>query len=280
MRKKMSKTKVLTSFSGKFGDILWSLATVKHISDVYKEKVDFACMPEYKSLLGLIEDQPYISKVFVVTDWACMGSPHGDQPWQPPDHVSKGYQHAYHLGYRSHPSHLLGGPNAQLIDFIANQQGLKLVDPVVPFLFTKGVYDHIKKPYVSYAFNQMYHEEKMLFLNKLIYELQKSGQVTDLLFVDVDKFPWIMAADVIQNSIMFIGCRSANYVIAHGLGKNILSFEPHPERNATGSMGTVFGCSYGKEFSISLALTSNIYLAVESSVGLVLDCLIHNFVNS
>lgn len=249
----MSK-RVLVTFPGKFGDILWSLATAKHIANVYQTKVDFGIMPQYHTLLLFLSQQEYIKKVFTIDDWECTGSPHGDQPWSAPARLEQEYDHTYHLGYRGHPSALIGGPNVQLIDFIAMQHGFKLLPPVLPFMIALDGFalDRVRKPYVAYAFNEYMYEHKLSFLNLL------RSRTQDVNYVDVGSLPWSISAATIKHSALFLGCRSSNWVIANGLNKPILTFEPHPERNLTGTMGSVFGCSYGQEHAIVLSQVNDI----------------------
>ena len=136
----------LATFSGKIGDILWSLPTVRELGKRYGP-MDFAVMPQYESLLGLLDAQDYIEHAFVIPEWVCWGSPHGDQPWEAPvevlskrhtlsvdldvkgdTHMMMGYEtdHVYHLAYRAHPG--IGAPAMPLVDFIAHQQNLVLED--------------------------------------------------------------------------------------------------------------------------------------------------------
>lgn len=235
-------SKVLCTFSGPNGDILWSLPTAKAIASLGEGKVDFAMMPDYEKLIPLIEAQPYIDKAFVVPDWSRWHSNHGDQPWQPPKHIEEAYERSYHLTYRSHPG--LGGVRLPLIDFTANQQGIKLKDPL-PFLTVPQVVDHDEFiEFVAVAFNAQYVEVKAQFLKAL------EDKMPDVVFVDVTKLPWVKTANIIKNAIAFVGCRSSNYVIANGVGqKNIFTFEPHPSRNMYGHLGDIFGCPYSREVS-------------------------------
>jgi len=262
-------SKVLCTFPGKFGDILWSLATAQHISIACNQPVDFACMPQYLSLVGLLQEQPYIDKAFVINDWLCQHSNYGDQPWNPPAQVAEGYEHCYHLGYRTHPSRVLGGPDIQLIDFIASQHGIKLTSPI-PFLYSTEDTD-IQKPYVSFSFNMTDHQQKMDFLNTVVRFFQYNRPVEKLSFVDVGSLPWMHALNTIKHSSLFIGCRSSNWVVATGLGKKTLTYETHPERNASGGMGSVFGCTYGNEAAIQLLLVNNLDKAADLAYQIVYD---------
>lgn len=254
-------SKFLATFPGKFGDILWSLATVKRLSEVTSTKMDFEIMPQYHSLLPLLQAQPYIDKASVVQDWTLMHSNYGDQPWNPPQHTGfcitpgqggyrckVGHEMCWHLGYRSHPGRMMGGQELQLIDYIAWQQGIMLTGNPLPFLFVPPPYlgDKMPKNYIAIAFNEQYDGLKKQFATTLHTMLNVNPPGVE--FIDVTQKSWLVAAGLIQHAIGFVGCRSANYVIAHAVGqKNMFIYEPHPARNREGHLGFVFGCTYGNE---------------------------------
>lgn len=234
-------TKALCTFPGPNGDILWSLPTAKALADMYGESVDFGVMPYYENLLPLIANQPYISKAFVVKDWIRLHSNYGDQPWAAPKEIEEGYEHVHHLGYRGHPG-LGGGKRLPLIDFTADQQGVKLRDPL-PFLLAPRTQ---KDPYVAVGFNPQYPDEKTAFLNKVKSEI-------DIPMVDTTVIPWLEASQVISDATCFVGCRSSNFVISHGVGQKFMFiFDPHPARAAQGFLGDVFGCPYAYDINAPL----------------------------
>src|SRR5271170_584409 len=105
--------KILCTFSGKFGDIMWSLPTVRQISKNLGTRVDMGIMPGYKTLLPLLQEQKYINRAYTIDNWECTGSPCGDQPWNPPVDCEEEYSNVFHLTYRRHPSAF-----EPLIDFI------------------------------------------------------------------------------------------------------------------------------------------------------------------
>jgi hypothetical protein len=277
--------KILTTFSGRYGDILWSLPTVRAICkslipfsanvDLYPE-MHFGIMPQYRSLLPLLNAQPCIDKAFVIENWECSGSPCGDQPWEAPvpkefcpncDHgvinsklcetcsgagyITSEYDKVYHLTYRTHPT-----KDQPLIDFIASQQGIVLKDPI-PFISVPSfiadtpekldklaVIDYIRfHPTIAYAFNDSMIDLK----EKQIQFFKDSLEPFGLKFKDVSKLPWLEAAYIINASICFIGCRSANYVLACGLGKRVFVYEPNIARSKYGLWGTTFTCPYASE---------------------------------
>lgn len=241
--------RILCTFPGKFGDILWALATVKQIAMENNTKIDFMCMPQYYSLLPLIQQQSYIEKAFVDEAWLCTGSPHGDQPFEPQN--SKQYEVEYdvvvNLGYRSHPG--IHGTGKSLIDFIAAQQGLTLTEPVCPWIEAGnkhiGYMEITKYPWIAYSFNSDYKEVKDSFWKRFMECITDSVGVHNL--INAGELPWDLAAKAISNSDCFIGCRSSNYVLAHAVAqKHMFIYEPHPHRNKI-AWNDVFGNPHWKE---------------------------------
>ncbi len=145
-------------------------------------------------------------------------------------------------------------------------------EPVIPFIyadaavepdakvimFTSGglteVTEHNRL--ISYAFNEQYDAQKKEFFQTLYAEMQGTG----VEFFNLNTIGWKEAAWMISKSLLYVGCRSANWVIAQGLGKEAITFEPHPARHSRGHLGKVFGCPYGKEFPLPFGMP-----AVESA---------------
>jgi hypothetical protein len=261
-------SRYLCTFSGKYGDILWSLPTARFISEnIVHGPVDFAVMPYYTSLLPLLASQNYIDRSFTVSNWIRTHSNHGDQPWQPPEitAVDEPYLQQWHLGYRAHPG--ISAPNMPLIDFVAYQQGVSFNgwNPV-PFItvdesveqeaakiwFAESIMLDVirEKRLVTYSFNDQYVQQKKEFFEALY----KSSQDTELKFFNVGEVGWKEAAWLISKSIAYVGCRSANWVLANGLAKETITYEPHPSRHRDCHLGRVFGCPYGKELALPFAM--------------------------
>lgn len=273
-------SKYLCTFSGKYGDILWSLPTAKYLAErVAGGKVDFAVMPYYRNLLPLLASQSYIDKAFVIESWLRTHSNHGDQPWEPPMDWGPGSQYCcpygagdpdwytriWHLTYKGHPG--ISAPSMPLVDFIAYQQGLNFNNfQVTPFLdvdesvqeeaakihFSSGqMLDVIKENrLVTYSFNEQYDEIKKAFLNALWWRANSER----FEFFDVATVGWKEAAWLIKKSLAYVGCRSACWVLANGVGKTVISFEPHPSRHANCHLGKVFGNPYANEVPLPFGL--------------------------
>lgn len=256
--------KILCTFSGCFGDILWSLPTVRQISKNNKTEVYMGVMPAYHSLLPLLNSQSYIKHAFCINDWICQGSPCGDQPWCPQNNemLKTQYDEIHHLTYRNHPA-----PNQPLVEFIANGAGVKLEHPICPFIDIPETWWHICENYedeklakseevrlgnyATYGFNPMYKEMKDEFFTTM------KNHCPDVTFIQTDKLSWKVAAIAIANSICFVGCRSSQHVLAHGVGqKNMFIYEPHPGRHHQGHYGTTFACMMACEICSPLVTSA------------------------
>jgi hypothetical protein len=197
-------------------------------------KVDFACMPQYRSLIPLIAGQSYIDKALVIEDWQCTGSPYGDQPWQSPK--QEGYDKQLDLTYREHPY------GEFLADNIARRQGVELKN-VIPFIDVSKM--DLEIPTVVYQFNGMHSQEKSDFLDRLFKRL------FNIAAINLSTFSWESAASALKGCICFIGCRSSAHVLAHAVGAKVLIFEPNTARNSKGPWAKVFCCPYGQEIELT-----------------------------
>ena len=227
----MKTLKTLVTFSGRFGDAIWSLPAVREIAK-REGSVDFAMMSQYASLVPLLEAQSYIAKAFAINEWKLEGESAGCQPWKSPDFVGREqYVKVIDMTYRQHP-HI-----RHLAEWIARDAKVRLREPLLPFLQADGVEWVLPTPVIAYGFNSLYHESKMEFL------LSLREKLNDFTFVDTTKLPWLSAAALIKSALCFVGCRSSNYALAHGVGQNVIVFEPHPART-----GWTFAWPYGTEF--------------------------------
>lgn len=224
--------RTLCTFSGQFGDLLWSLPTVRRIS-TFLGKVDFATMPSSRTLVPLISQQSYINKAFVIENWIETGRPFGCQPWQSPDFEGRAeYKRVYDLSYREHPY------GKCLADWIAASADYGCIVPSeIPFVETdvKILPRSIKR--IAFAFKQdLLGDTKTQFM----FLLKRRFASENVEFIDTTIFDWPLAAEIIKASLGFVGCRSSNYVLAYGVGARVLEFEPYAPRT-----GLTFSCPFG-----------------------------------
>lgn len=238
---------VACTFSGKYGDILWSLPTAREIALRHRESVHFYVMEEYASICSLLAAQPYIASAQPLIGWKAEHYGWGAQPWEhgplqcvgEPDQYDK----VYDLTYRCHPT-----DKDTLIDFIAKQQGIRLgtLGAPVPFLYADMppasrpadlVFSFPEGNEID--FGRVHTPVEVEFWD-LIAKLSQKLRRT-IILGDVRTKPWLEAARAINSAKLFVGSHSALCVIAHGLGKPVYSIEPEEWRKAP-----LYGCPYGR----------------------------------
>lgn len=227
---------VACSFSGKYGDALWSLPTIREISRKFGEPVDFYTMPEFAGTLPIIEQQPYINNVFTLDDWHPVDLSPGAQPYQHPK-LPKEYDHEFALGYS-------GWPNMALMDFTlwsANRNydlRISFQDPI-PFLNSRNYIDTD----IAFGYSIYYDSQKENFKELLVAKLKE--QKPDLTYYDVSlPMSWLAAYNNIDLAKVFVGDKSALHVLAHGLGKPVVETESNRDRRAD-----TFCCPHNKFYT-------------------------------
>lgn len=226
------KTALLTS-PGKFGDILWCLPAARDLAAVGYE-VDFATMPKYAAIHSLLREQPYLNRVFGIEGWEQAHDWCGAQPYRPPSNEVAfcNYDVVRHLGYRGRPpAPLVSLAYTHLLDL-----GVEMRLPPLPFLALSRRSQSIG-PRVAVGFNEMHQAEKCAFAEELLEPFEEYVRVDD-----VGKEEFLRAAETIAGCDVFVGCRSSLYVIAHGLGKRIITVEPERGRRER-----IFSCPWGTE---------------------------------
>lgn len=226
---------VACTFPGKYGDILWSLPTARAIAALYGQSVDFWVMPAFESICPLLEQQPYIRNAYGLPTWHYVDDACGARPLEHPP--LPGYSHVFDLGYKS-------WPDRPLVQFIAWQAGIDTSGDPLPFIQAP---DNdplgVAEPYIAVAFN--FPQKVEIFWKPLAEEIEKrTGKAPRAIFTP--NLPWVPAATMIKGANLFIGDRASNYVLAHALGKPILTYETDLGRH-----NPIFSCPHGKEKLIS-----------------------------
>jgi hypothetical protein len=221
--------RVLCTFSGKIGDILWTLPSLRELHRL-GATVDLATMPKFGGVHELIAAQPYINRAFPIEGWDMVHDQCGAQPRVPPE-VPDGYDSVQHLCYAARPTR-------PLIFHAARELDVEPPQPLLPFLSVEA--DTAPRgegeSAVAYAFTENEQAQKLNILNAVQEELPQA------VFVDVGKLPFLDAAQAIASAKFFLGCRSANYVIACGLNKRLLTCEPDQGRREE-----IFSCPWAQE---------------------------------
>lgn len=101
--------KILCTFPGKFGDLLWALPTIRAISRRIGEPVHLRVAARFAGIVPLLQQQPYLGSVKAYLDWGVQDTA-PISPRLPPQAIDEqsggwplGYAVVLHLGYRSWP---------------------------------------------------------------------------------------------------------------------------------------------------------------------------------
>ncbi len=93
----MSSGRILCTFPGRYGDLLWALPTIREIAEHTSTQVELLIAGEFAGIAALLAAQSYIASVIVDHDWSLSSG------WEPPVQAYHLYDQVYHLGYRRWP---------------------------------------------------------------------------------------------------------------------------------------------------------------------------------
>jgi hypothetical protein len=225
---------------GRFGDILWSLPTVRAIAKtIGREAVDLAISAKYGSIAPLIRQQPYIGHVHVLADWQVQETA-PMTPWQAPVDPSA-YDRVIHLGYQRWPMNAL--PLEHYFNAVS-QWGRELapIDLKTPWIDAPLGPLHVPARCVV-GFTDEWFE-----LKYGIWELLRQDPIADQAgagWLSISGIPgsrwrtegghvsdlgWIGAAEAIGGAHVFLGCCSALHVLACAMGTPAIIVEPSEAR--------------------------------------------------
>lgn len=208
--------KVGVTFPGQFGDLLWSIPTIREIVKSHGP-VDFYTMPLHASILPLLATQDCFNDVFSLESWHLEGRVPGCQPWQHPK-LPKEYDREIPLGYNE-------WPGVPLVNFISNIGKVYLENPM-PFIFVepKGNYDLVT------GYSAIYDTQKGEFIDQVVVKVRE--QKPEFTWFDSSWLPWLESAQYIAGGKVFMGDKSALHVLAHGIGKFVLETESNGDRRS------------------------------------------------
>lgn len=249
--------RVLCTFPGKRGDLLWALPTVRALSRQIGAPVDLAIAGGIGSLAPLLRHQAYIGTVHVLGGWHTENTA-PISPRQPPAVVIDplinvdgaklyDYDTVYHLGYDGWPERPLPFTVA---DLLADQGGPVLLDAELrldaPWIAAPYDMRRCRREIVL-GFTDEYFELKYgltQLLRNRVWEAQPAGApVSDYPIVNAANSPrwcaeahqsnigWDEAAAWLRAADVFVGCCSALHVLAVATGCPAVVMEPNPDRH-------------------------------------------------
>jgi hypothetical protein len=243
-------TKVLCTFPGQIGDLLWALPTVRALSEAYGAPVDLAIPVRYQHLKDLLHAQGYLHSVHVLGLWDVqLTAPMG--PRVPPaEAMPLGYDRVYHLGYDGWPEPTLamdifnravaqycltGEGEGIRTDFREHHLGRPWITPAPP---VAGA------PYVWVGWSEEWLELKMGVLFALAnrfpeqefrWVVAPGGRYEEFARVlpgnvTMWREGWMRTATIGSRAACYLGCLSSQWVLANALGQRCVVMEPGEAR--------------------------------------------------
>ena len=195
---------MICTFPGRYGDILWSLPTVRALSEKLGEPVTFYIGGEFKGLIPLLLQQPYIRAVEALPNWGLTPP----EEWIAPLVLSSDVEELVHLGYR-------GWPHLPLPYFIAEQAGVEIqLDR--PWITVAGSAPSCT---IAVGFTEAWFELKFGLLSTFNPD---HGDPT-MLLLTIPGSRWMTEA---RYTIRLACDCSALHVLACAMGKKVILMEP------------------------------------------------------
>jgi hypothetical protein len=234
--------KVLCSFPGRYGDLIWALPSIRALSRRLGHPVDLQIAGEFGSIAPLLQQQPYLGVIHIDERWGLTPA----QAWEAPPLEMEGYDLVLHLGYRGWPTRplpyeTLANLNAQLPQF-PPELGLRLeIQPEElhldePWIQIAGAYPPTE---LAVGFTEAHFELKLGLLASLDRYLPPYLQLTPpgsrwttegRGLVSVQAGDWLMHAGTIRNSDLVLADCSALHVLGAAMGKRVVVMEPMEAR--------------------------------------------------
>ena len=250
--------KILATFPGKAGDILWALPAIRTISEATDAPVDLMIAGAYKSLVPLLQMQPYLGEVTALESWEVRDT----APMTPrtpayaaPADIFTEYNEVVHLGYKAWPELPLpmttySTLQQQWPDRLPSLPSLSLDRPwITPPTYAERLRDHggAQAPdRLVLGFTDEHFELKVGLAELLWLRSYDSetGERTTPAFIYVHNSPrwnderrvpgcsWETAAAWLSVSAVFLGDCSALHVLACAVGvPAVVLMEPNPHRH-------------------------------------------------
>lgn len=222
----------LCTFPGRYGDLLWSMPSIRAISEQRGEPVSVAIAGEFASLLPLLAQQPYIRRVHALSWWSL--TPPNE--WESPIDLSgpdwRDYDELIDLGYRGWPTLPLPYEIAQQakVEIDLSRPWITVDGPGMPLDVAVG----FTETWFELKFGLLVAIEHLLYPSPSLIQLTlpKTRWTTETaryagVSVVVD---WLEAARAIRNADLFFGDCSALHVLAVAIGTPVVLCEPMEAR--------------------------------------------------
>lgn len=240
--------RVLCSMPGKLGDIMWALPTVREIARQVGEPVDLVIGAPYSSLLELLKLQPYIRLAWAEENWQVLNTaPMTPRECPLQEDQRRFYDKVYHLGYE-------GWPEKELpieTFYRALQQGafqdnasagLRANDPwiTLPPIHQpsrQDIYLGWSDEWFELKFGlcvllqSNFPDQDFLMRQPQGSRWMSEGNVATEPDEPIVGAGWLGTAKALSSCKLYVGCLSAQWVLANALGVPCCVVEPNPHRH-------------------------------------------------
>ncbi len=259
--------KVLCTMPGKFGDVLWSLPTVRAIAEAAGEPVDLCLSRNYGTdpFCDLLKGQSYLRGVFAEPTWIVRDTA-PMTPQRPsfedvatPMHNINGYNKVLHLGYERWPQNLLpveiylqatgqwgsNLPKLELdtpwieVESFSEQSRLNVQDMKAEGFRYIGVGftdEWIElKAGLLFALRQAFPgTDGYVFIPQIAHgsRWEEWGVELERMGIILCSHDWVTTARWMADDDLFLGCLSAQWVLANALGIPTVIMEPSEPRHS------------------------------------------------
>lgn len=233
--------RVLCTFPGKFGDLLWSLPTVRAVSEALGAPVDLVIAGAFGGIVPLLAGQGYLGRVWADPSWVTQDTA-PISPRVAPDAVGVfgTYDHVLHLGYDGWPA--LGLPH-EVHRILGDQwpwpAPIPAIDLARPWITPPTWAAQLPTQDVALGFTEEHFELKA-GITTLIQRRDPAPAVVNLstgprwfgeYYRGGGGLDWEAAAAYLARSAVFLGDCSALHVLACAIGTPCVLLEPNPHRH-------------------------------------------------
>lgn len=229
--------RILCTFPGRAGDLLWALPTLRAVSEHFGTPVDLRIAGEFEGMVPLLTVQPYLARIRADPAW------HMSDAWQSPDRtdvIGNTYDRTYHLGYRGWPAKPLPVETQDTLALVwdLTDGPIPEIDLARPWI-TVEPWTQVPHRLVV-GWSDCWFELKVGLLTLLtvrpwapafsavVLPAAGSRWVTEQ---DYESVGWLEAARRIAVADVFLGDCSALHVLAVALGIPVVLMEPMEARH-------------------------------------------------
>ena len=241
--------KILCTFPGKIGDLLWALPSLRAIAESLEgTPVDLVVGAPYGRICALITKQTYVRQAIAYESWPVQDTA-PMSPREPDPAVHYGYDHVFHLGYRGWPAFPLPYETYDCLraQWPADWPSLRPLDLSRPWITSSARL--AAPPQVALGWTDEWFELKVGLTALLLLQAPDQSQLVNVSWsprwqhewweqswghrveAEFALGDWVKVAGILSQVKVFCGDCSALHVLACAVGTPVVVMEPNPHRH-------------------------------------------------